>query len=177
MSFHQKLETIQYNACLTTNGVIQGNSKERFYLELGLESLQLRRWYRKLGTFYKIYKSKSSQSLFKLIPEKNHAYVTRNVDNIPFFNTIHNFFKNIFFPATIIEWNNLDRNLRSLKSFAVLKNNILKFIRHSPSNVFDCDNHKDVTLITTLRVSLGHLREHKFKHNFQSSLNPICSCG
>ena len=24
---------------------------------------------------------------------------------------------------------------------------------------------------------MSHLREHKFKHNFQDCLNPICSCG
>ena len=24
---------------------------------------------------------------------------------------------------------------------------------------------------------MSHLREHKFKHNFQDCLNPICGCG
>ena len=24
---------------------------------------------------------------------------------------------------------------------------------------------------------MSHLREHKFKHNFEDCLNPICSCG
>ena len=41
MSFHQKLESIQYNACLTITGAIRGTSKENLYQELGLESLQL----------------------------------------------------------------------------------------------------------------------------------------
>ena len=26
-------------------------------------------------------------------------------------------------------------------------------------------------------MGLSHLREHKFRHNFQDTLNPICSCG
>ena len=38
---------------------IRGTSKEKIYQELGLESLQLRRWYRKLAVFYKIYENKS----------------------------------------------------------------------------------------------------------------------
>ena len=84
MSFHHKLESIQCNACLAITGAIRGNSKEKLSQELGLESLQLRRWYRKLRMFYKIYKNKSPQYLFKLIPEKTHAYSTTNVDNIPF---------------------------------------------------------------------------------------------
>ena len=28
-----------------------------------------------------------------------------------------------------------------------------------------------------MRVGLSHLREHKFKHSFQDTLNPICTCG
>ena len=127
--------------------------------------------------FYKVYKNKSPQYFFKLIPEKNHAYATRNVDNIPCFKIRHNFFKNSFFPFTIIEWNNLDPNLRNSKRFVDFKNSILKFIRPSPSNVFNCNSHKGIRLITRLRVGMSHLREHKFKHNFQDCLNPICSCG
>ena len=51
MSFHQKLESIQYNACLAITGAIRGTSKEKIYQELDLESLQLRRWYRKREMF------------------------------------------------------------------------------------------------------------------------------
>ena len=39
MSFHQKLESIQYNACLAITGTIRGTSKEKLYQEIGLESL------------------------------------------------------------------------------------------------------------------------------------------
>ena len=31
--------------------------------------------------------------------------------------------------------------------------------------------------LTRLRHGLSHLREHKFKHNFQDTINPLCSCG
>ena len=175
MSFHHKQESIQYNACLAITGAIRGTSQENLYQELGLESLQLRRWYRKLVMFYKIYKSKSPQYHFKLTPEKTHA--TKNVDNILCFKIRHNFFKNSFFPSTIIEWNNLDPTLRNSKSFDVFKNSILKFIRPSLSNVFNCNNYKGIRFITRLRLGMSHLREHKFKHDFQDCLNPICSCG
>ena len=177
MSFQQKPKSIQYNACLAITGAIRGTSKENFYQELGLESLQLRRWYRKLGMFYKIFKSKSPQYLFKLIPEKTSSYVTRNADNIPLFNTKHNFYKNSFFPSSVIEWNNLDPNLRDGENFGIFKNNILKFIRPKPNSFFNCCNLKGIRLITRLRLELSHLREHKFKYNFQNCLNPLCSCG
>ena len=84
ISFHQKLESNQYNACLAITGAILGPSKEEFCQERGLESFQLRCWHRKLGMFYKTCESKSPQYLFKLIPEKTSSYVTKNADNTPF---------------------------------------------------------------------------------------------
>ena len=93
----------------------------------------------------------------------------KNIDNTPFFNIP-------FFPSTINECNNLDLTFRNSKSFVVFKNSILKFSRPFPSNVFNRDNHKGITLITRLGVGLSRLHEHKLKHNFQDCLNPICSC-
>ena len=31
-------------------------------------------------------------------------------------------------------------------------------------------------LLTRLRLSFSHLNEHKFRHNFQDFLNPLCLC-
>ena len=69
-SFHQKIESIQYNACLAITSAIRGSSRENIYQELGLESLQHRGWYRKLCYFYKIYNEKSPGYLFQLTPPK-----------------------------------------------------------------------------------------------------------
>ena len=55
--------------------------------------------------------------------------------------------------------------------------NILKFIRPSANNLFKCQNPKGIKFITRLRLGLSHLCECKFKHSFQDSLNPLCSCG
>ena len=83
----------------------------------------------------------------------------------------------MFFPSSIIEWNNLDPKLRNSENFSIFKNNILKFIRPKPNSFFNCCNLKGIRLITRLRLELSHLREHKFKYNFQNCLNPLCSCG
>ena len=50
-AFHDKLESIQYNACLAITGAIRGTSTEKIYRELSLESLKSRRWFRKLLSF------------------------------------------------------------------------------------------------------------------------------
>ena len=58
-SFKEKLEAVQYNACLAITGAIRGTSRERLYRELGLETLNNRRWSRKLFFFHKIIKGLS----------------------------------------------------------------------------------------------------------------------
>ena len=135
-SFHLKLESIQYNACLAITGAIP----EKLYQELGFESLQQCRWYRKLRCFYKIFKNESPRYLFNIIPTRNPFYITRNHNNIPLFKTNHIFLKNSFFSSTIIEWNNLDPKLRNSDTYRTFKNTILKFLRLSPNSVFKCHN-------------------------------------
>ena len=48
-SFHQNIESIQYNTALAITGTVRGTSIEKLYRELGNESLQQRRWYGKLS--------------------------------------------------------------------------------------------------------------------------------
>ena len=96
-SFHQKLESLQYNACLAITGAIRGSSREKIYQELGFESLQQRLWYRKLCSSYKVFKNESQLYLFSIIPISNPADSTRNHGNIPPFKTNDNFCKNTFF--------------------------------------------------------------------------------
>ena len=95
--FHEKLESIQYNACLALTGAVRDTSKEKIYQELGLESLQIRQWYRKLCLFYKIYNNQPPSYLFSIIPTSNTHYTFRNFDKIPYLKIKHNFFKNLSF--------------------------------------------------------------------------------
>ena len=66
------------------------------------------------------------------------------------------------------------RNPESLTSF---EGNISEFICPSENSVFLCNNPKRIKSITRSRLVLSHLREYKFKHNFQDTLNSICNCG
>ena len=62
-----------------------------------------RRCYRKLCCFYKILKSQSPKYLYSIIPIHNMSYRTRQCNKIPAINVKHDFFKNTFFPSTIME--------------------------------------------------------------------------
>ena len=49
-------------------------------------------------------------------------------------------------------------------------------MRPSSNSIYGVHNPKGIKLLCRLRLGLSHLREHKFKHNFQDTLNPLCPC-
>ena len=122
-SFHQRLESIQYNPAIAITGTRRGTSLEKLFQELGLETLKSRRWFRKLFLFYKILHSKSPSYLFNFIPENKNPYASRSALNnqILFFDVKTNFFQSYFFPAVITELNNLDISIRNFLRVIYLK--------------------------------------------------------
>ena len=102
----KKIDTVQYKACLTITGAIQGTSQEKLYQELGLKSISDRRWYRKLIFFYKI-KNKLTlaylNSYLYTNNNTNQAYSTRSSQNetLRTFSSITESFKHSFFPYCI----------------------------------------------------------------------------
>ena len=108
----------------------------------------------------------------------SRSYLTRYVENVPLFKVRHDFFKNSFFPSTV-EWNGtrLTKVSKNQKVLISLKKSISEFIRASLNRVYNCHNTKEIKLLTRLTVCLSHIREHKFQHIFQDTLNPICNCG
>ena len=75
-SFHQKIESVQYNSALAITGAIRRTFKEKLYHELGLETLEKRLWYRKLCCFFKIFRDQSPEYLFNIIPTSVRPYNT-----------------------------------------------------------------------------------------------------
>ena len=73
-----------------------------------------------------------------------------------------------FFPSTVTEWNKLDLNIRNSKTLVRLL---------SSDSIFLCNYPERMQLLTRLKLGLSYLQEHKFKCNFQDTLNPIWNCG
>ena len=175
-SFHAKLESLQYNATLAITGAIRGSSSEKVYEELGLETLKSRRWYRKLSLLYKVLKNESPSYLFNTIPNSTAQRQTRNSGITPTFFAKRDYFKNSFFPLAITEWNKLDSYIRNADSFEVFKKRILEFVRPLPKSIYNIHNPLGIKYLTRLRIGFSHLKEHKFRHNFQDSIEPMCNC-
>ena len=165
-AFHDKLESIQYNACLAITGAIRGTSTEKIYQELGLESLKSRRWFRKLCHFYKIFNEKLPSYLFNLIPNFNRVHNTRLSYNIPPIKVRHDYFKNSFFPSAISEWNKLDLNIRNSASLNTFKKKLLNFIRSCANSIFDIYNPLGIKLLTRLHIGLSKALLSRYFESF-----------
>ena len=44
------------------------------------------------------------------------------------------------------------------------------------NSLFSIHNPVGVKLLTHLRLQLHHLNEHKFRHGFEDTVSPMCSC-
>ena len=71
----------------------------------------------------------------------------------------------------------LDSNILKSETLNIFKQKILKFIRPTKNSIFGYHNPRGVKLLTRLRLGLRQLREYKFKHSFQDTLNSLCICG
>ena len=173
-SLTNKIESVQYNAALAITGPIRGTSKEKLCQELGFESLKDRRWLRQLCYLYKIVNTKQPAYLYDLIPPFQRSSRNKGCIYEPFCRTVS--FKNSFLPYAIKEWNKLDSEIRNAKTYASFRKMLLNFIRPIGNSTYKIYDPLGIKLLTRLRLGFSHLSEHKFRHNFADSLNPLCSC-
>ena len=137
--------------------------------------MKSRRRFRRLCTFYKIRTYNISLYLADLLPKGTHSYNTRNSEDITTFPSRAETFIFSFFPWSIVEWNKIDLKIRN-SSCLVFRNYVLKRIRPLAAPLYNIHNPLGLKLLTRLRLGLSHLNEHRFNHNFESCLNPLCTC-
>ena len=136
-SFSSKLESIQYNAMLAISGAIRGTSREKLYQEIGIESLEDRRWLRRLCLFYKIINNNTPSYLHDLVKKQIPNYSFRSF-------SVHSYtsrtkrFQNSFFSYCSKQWDELDDKIQNSPSVFSLKKSLLQFIRPSPCSIFWC---------------------------------------
>ena len=87
-----------------------------------------------------------------------------------------NNFSDSFLSQTIREWNKLDTSICQAPSYSLFRKALLDFIRPTANSTLGINDVSGLKLLTRLRVSFSHLREHKFKHNFQDTVKLLCPC-
>ena len=173
--FCEKLESVQYKAALVITGGIQGTSGETFFMELGLESLKSRRWFRHLCCMFKIMKNQAPEYLNNLIPKRKQNVNSRNI-YIPSYSCRTEYFKSSFFPASLEEWFQLDPSIRNSETINAFKQPLLPSISPLENSIFNIFDPEGLKLLTRLRLGFSHLNEHRFRQNFQECLNPLRTC-
>ena len=153
----------------------KGTSQWKIYKELGFESLNFRGWFRRLHFFYKLRSMQTPKYLYNFIHLGNCIYNTCNQDQDETYYCRTDLFKYSFFPYTLVEWNKLDITLRNAKSYLIFRNSLLKIGRTIQNSIFKILDPLGIKFLTRLKLGQSHLNEHRFRHNFQDCLNPICS--
>ena len=82
-----------------------------------------------------------------------------------------------FFPYCTKEWNQLNDDIKKIESIEKFKKALIKIIRTKENSVFGVSDIYGIKLLTRLRLNFSHLNEHKFRHNFNNTINPMCNCG
>ena len=120
--------------------------------------------------------NKSPNYLYNYVSTVNHSCQTRSGGKFLCMSCRTEYFANSFFLYIIRERNDLSLDICLSVSYEVFKNLFLKFIRPTPNSLFSASDRLGIKLLTRLRLSLSYLREHKFNHNFQDTIDPLCSC-
>ena len=174
-SFSSKIERVQCNAFLAIIGAIKRTSQEKFYQELGLESLGSRILLRRTCCFYKLITTQKPLYLFNLILPKLNPLRQPNTNSV--MRCRQDYLKNSFIPYVVGEWNKLSTTeIRNSASHQQFRKSILSFIKPTCTTRFSIHHPVKVELLVRLRLGFSHLREHKFRYNFHDSLNLLCSC-
>ena len=113
---------------------------------------------RRMCYFYKLIKTQKTFCLFNLIPPKRNSL--RHPNTYSALRCRNECFKTF-------------RNSTSCQQF---KKMILSFIKPICSSLFSVYLPVGLKLLARLRLGFSHLCEHKFRHNFHDTLNPLCSC-
>ena len=118
----EKLEQIQYSAALVITGAWKGTSREKLYYELGWESLNLRRWSRRLILFYKILNNMTPDyTRYPILQLKMAPYSFRKEDIVGQIRARTSKLKSSLYPHCFSEWNKLDPSITSSSSLSNFK--------------------------------------------------------
>ena len=176
-SLMQKIESVQYDAALSSTGAWRGSPRKELYEDLGWESLHLRREARRLCMYHEIITFKKPKYLYNVILERMPSSRSRgiNANNVRSFHHRTESLALSFFPSTTEKWNSLEVSTKNLVLKSSFKNEMLKRIRPKRKEMFGINDRDGQKWIAQLRVRLSPLNAHKFHHNFEDTLTPMCN--
>ena len=171
----KNVESIQYEAARVVSGAWKGTNRAKLYENLGWETTNNRRVLRKLCIFYETIDTKFPNYLYKTIQSREYPPDSRSY-NMKLLKPIHctNPYKNSFFPSTIRDWNVLEKDIKEAQTLKFFKKRLTNKIRPKKASYFGIRNNDKIRYLTMLRLGLSPLREHKYRHGFADTSDPLC---
>ena len=132
------------------------------------ESLNCRRWSRRLILFYKILNNLTPFCMKDpLPPQRPLQYCLRNQHVIGQIKARTEKIKSSFYPHCLSECNKLDPEIGLAPSFAVFKKKHLSIILPPAGSFFGIHDPIGLSHLGQLRVGLSKLNFPEFRHNFR----------
>jgi hypothetical protein len=175
----QRLESTQRQAALTCTGAYKHTSHTKLLQELGWTDLALRRKHHRLGIMYKIQTQIAPPYLRSVCPPLTRdrtSYNLRTSDNITTPHQRTSTYQQSFYPHTIKDWNNLDRNTRNSTSITNFKDKLKKSTGAVTNKLFHHNSARAAINHTRMRLGLSALSSQR--HDYKHIDKPTCkTCG
>ena len=171
------LDKIQYEAARIVTGATKLISINDLLVETKWETLASRRRKHRLVLVYKMINGHTPEYLNNLVPPRNSelsSYNLRNQDDIQLIRSRTTLFHNSFFPATIVEWNLLQLNVRNSATINIFKH-LISPVRQTVPNYYHVGSRQSQILHCRLRTQCSSLNQHLHRKNIIDS--NLCSCG
>ena len=130
----------------------------------------------KVNVFQEFIKSGPGVTCIDLIPKSSLHYTTTRFSLFPNFKVSTKLFSNSFFPYTANERNNLDNIIKLSESYLTFRKWLLNLIRPKCNETSGIHHPTGLKLLTSLRLGLSHLNDHRFNHNFWDRIKQLSSC-
>jgi hypothetical protein len=174
-SHTKRLEDVQRHAAITCTGAYKHTKHTKLLEELGWPSLSYRRKQHRLNTMFKIQKGLAPPYLTEICPPLTRdrtAYNLRSGANITTPQSKTTTFQKSFLPQTIEDWNNLDMEMRNIKTIETFKDNQKKGCPYKINKLYHQYPSKAVINQTRMRLGLSGISAQRFDYNHID--NPKC---
>ena len=160
-SLMRSVESTQYQAGLAVSGAWKGSSTQKIYNELGWESLDNRRKFRRLCLFYKIYNDLTPSYLKAPIPANKTISTIRVVKPLHDISCRTSKFMNSFYPNSVRLWNDVGNVIRDSSNLNKFKSKLINVIRPNQKSFFGILDHCGTKSLFQIKIGLSPLKSHK----------------
>jgi hypothetical protein len=173
--YTKRLENVQRQAALACTGAYKHTKHTNLLDELGWPPLLLRRQHHRMSLMFKIQNGISPVYLTGACPPltKDRTPYDLSGSNITVPQTKTTTYQKSFFPASVKNWNELNKQMRETKTIDTFKDNLKKSSGYNNNKLFNHFSNKAAVNHTRMRLGLSALASHRC--DYKHIDNPKCT--